>query len=294
MRLWPASSVPARRLANGPISDSSPIDAILGAHAQLEMAARADRHIAQPRGAVDSHALAELARAENLDVGTDHAIGRDRRLLRDVGARGIDQRHPGRHQLAVNRRTNFRFHLCQLLARVDAGEFRRVVRHPRFDFFAARSRNRDDIGQVILILRVARFQFRRARTAAGRCRRGNMPVLISRMARSAGDASRCSTIFSTLPLASRITRPYAAGSSSTMLMNESLAPHFRCASRNARKVADVIGGHVAVSDEHVAVEVRRNFVEAKSRRVAGAALRLLERESRARWKFTAASTSRAW
>src|SRR5271155_238052 len=26
MRLWPASSVPARRLANGPISDSSPIE----------------------------------------------------------------------------------------------------------------------------------------------------------------------------------------------------------------------------------------------------------------------------
>src|ERR1700722_15576130 len=56
-------------------------DAIFGAHAQLQMASRANSHVAEPRGAVDSHALAELARAENLDVGANHAIGRDFRLF---------------------------------------------------------------------------------------------------------------------------------------------------------------------------------------------------------------------
>ena len=64
-----------------------------------------------------------------------------------------------------------------------------------------------------------------------------------------------------------------------MLMNESFAPHFRCASRNARKVADGDRWHVAVGDEHVAIEVFRNFIEAKSHSVARAALRLLEREA---------------
>src|ERR1700735_4000661 len=41
------------------------------------------------------------------------------------------------------------------------------------------------------------------------------------------------------------------------------------------------GWHVAVSDEHVAIEVLRNFIEAKSHSVARAALRLLQREARA-------------
>ncbi len=42
------------------------------------------------------------------------------------------------------------------------------------------------------------------------------------------------------------------------------------------------GGHVAVSDEHVAGEVRGQLAEGASNGVAGAALRLLERESRVR------------
>src|SRR6266481_3982616 len=58
-------------------------DAIFGAHAQLQMASRADRHVAEPCGAVDSHAFAQLARAKNLDVGADYAIGRDFRLFRN-------------------------------------------------------------------------------------------------------------------------------------------------------------------------------------------------------------------
>src|SRR3984957_20750792 len=32
-------------------------DAIFGAHSQLQMASRADGHVAEPRGAVDSHAF---------------------------------------------------------------------------------------------------------------------------------------------------------------------------------------------------------------------------------------------
>ena len=139
-------------------------DAIFGAHAQLQMASRANSHVAQPCGAVDSHALADAARAENLDVGTDHAIGRDFRLFGNIGGRGIDNRHAGPHQLSINRCTNFRFHICQLLARVDSGEFRRVVSNPRFDFLIARTRNRDDIGQVVLILRIGGLQFRQRRT----------------------------------------------------------------------------------------------------------------------------------
>src|ERR1700722_15281386 len=60
-------------------------DAIFGAHSQLQMASRANSHVTEPGRPVDSHALAELARAENLDVGADHAIGRDFRLFRNVG-----------------------------------------------------------------------------------------------------------------------------------------------------------------------------------------------------------------
>ena len=176
MRLWPASSVPARRLANGPISESSPIDAIFGAHAQLQMASRANRHVAEPCGAVDSHALAELARAENLNVGTDNAVGRDFGLFRNVGRRGIDERHARRHQLAVNGRTNFRFHICQLLARVDAGELRRVVSNPRFDFFATR--------------RARSQRYRSGSTHPGRCP-VSVPQARTEAARYRRDKSRC-------------------------------------------------------------------------------------------------------
>ena len=104
-----------------------PDDALLGAHAELQMASIADRYVAQPRGAFDPHARADSALAEDLNVGTDHAIRPDFDLLADVSGGGVDQRHTRRHQSAVHCLTDFSFHLCQLLARIDPGELRRRV-----------------------------------------------------------------------------------------------------------------------------------------------------------------------
>src|SRR5271154_2468116 len=253
-------------------------DAIFGAHAQLQMASGADRHVAQPRGAVDSHALAELACAENLDVGTDYAIGRDRSLLRDVGARRIDQRHPRRHQLAVNGRTNFRFHIRQLLARVYSGEFRRIFRHPRFDFFAARPRNRDDIGQVILTLCVSRLQL----LERGPQER-SIDQVTSRIDFLDGAlGGRGVAVFNNFFYFGARVANHAAIRGRIVEHDaderELCAALMMCLEKRAQgRRGD--RWHVAVCDEHVAIEIFRNFIQAKSNSVARAALRLLQREA---------------
>src|SRR5882757_5560811 len=54
-----------------------------------------------------------------------------------------------------------------------------------------------------------------------------MPVLISLIASSAGDASRASTIASTLPDLSRMTRPKPAPSSTFTLMNPNVESPLR-------------------------------------------------------------------
>src|SRR5579863_3885693 len=59
--------------------------AIFGANANFQMASRTDGHVAEPCGAVDADAFANLAMAKNLHPGTDHAVGRDLGLLGDVG-----------------------------------------------------------------------------------------------------------------------------------------------------------------------------------------------------------------
>src|SRR5579885_937429 len=75
--------------------------ALLGAHAQLQMAAIADRHVAQPRGAFDHDAASDPAAAENLHVGPDHDVAAELGFFADIGGRGVDERDPGGHQAAV-------------------------------------------------------------------------------------------------------------------------------------------------------------------------------------------------
>src|ERR1700691_935559 len=54
-----------------------PDAALLGAHANLQMASVADLDVAQIRRALDTHALAYLAAAENLHIGPDHRVAPD-------------------------------------------------------------------------------------------------------------------------------------------------------------------------------------------------------------------------
>src|ERR1700752_3214717 len=49
-------------------------NAFFRAHAELQMAAIADHRVAQPRGALDHHALTDAAGAENLHVGPNDGI----------------------------------------------------------------------------------------------------------------------------------------------------------------------------------------------------------------------------
>src|ERR1700688_3688558 len=51
-----------------------PDPAFLGAHPKLQMASVADFDVAEIGRALDSHALAHFAAAENLHVGTDHRV----------------------------------------------------------------------------------------------------------------------------------------------------------------------------------------------------------------------------
>src|ERR1700691_2186504 len=92
-----------------------PDTAFLSAHSNLQMAFVADFHVAQVRRALDPHAFADLAMAENLHVGTDDRVASDFDLLPDIRGCRIDDCHPRLHQPAVNRRPDLGFHRCQLL-----------------------------------------------------------------------------------------------------------------------------------------------------------------------------------
>ncbi len=196
---------------------------------------------------------------------------------------GSTKRHAGLHQLSVNSRTNFRFHIGQLLARVDAGEFRRVGGNPRLNFFVftERTRNRNYICQVVLLLRVGRLQFRERGSkqtaiddvtagvdfldgALGGRRVAVLDDFVDVAGRVANDAAVCGGIVE------HDTDEGELGAALSMCVEES-------AQRRRRD-----SGHVAVSDQHVAGEVCGKLAEGASHGVARTALRLLERKSHLR------------
>src|SRR5271170_160213 len=90
--------------------------ALLGSHSDLQIAAIADYHVAQPRRAVDAHTGTNPAAPEDLHVGPDDRVDADFNLLTDIGRGRIDQRDSRLHQPAVDRHSDFRIHLCQLLS----------------------------------------------------------------------------------------------------------------------------------------------------------------------------------
>ena len=80
-----------------------------------------------PHAGVDLAAGADLRAPLEMDAGMDDRVGADGHVRPDVGRGRIDDRHAGRHQLVVLRRSENRRHVGQLLPAVHAEDLARVL-----------------------------------------------------------------------------------------------------------------------------------------------------------------------
>ena len=121
------------------------------------VAEAASRHVAAGR---DDTLAADRRRAFEDDLGVHHAVGADRDGVLDIGARGVEDRHAGLHELVEDAAALDRGERGKLLTVVDPERLDRVGGRDGLDAPGRPSQDADDIGEIVLTLVVVGLDLR--------------------------------------------------------------------------------------------------------------------------------------
>jgi hypothetical protein len=187
-------------------------DAIRSDDRVFDVAEGGETRAGTDAGVLEHAARADLDRFFENDLPFENAIHVDEHIApaaqfaTHVDARRVGQAHALLHQALGGLPLRDAFEFGQLHLAVHAEHFPFALGCVVPDRHAVGDRHADDVGQVVLLLRVV---VRQAAEPFGEARRRQamMPVLTSRMLRSSGVASFCSTMRTTSPAALRTIRP---------------------------------------------------------------------------------------
>src|ERR1044071_3286017 len=115
----------------------------------------ADARVGDARAGAYLAIVAYTRAAFDVYIRVDDTIAPDLRLCADVGVRGVNEGHAAiEHQAAERALAQDALELCQLDARVDAGNFARVAVQKDTHVFAIGAQDAGHVRQVIFALRV--------------------------------------------------------------------------------------------------------------------------------------------